>query len=328
MADLQDGLQDGVIDSTARRAEAESDQVVAADTGQVEAHIEHPSAGTRTKKPFGAMFWIAATFLVLLALAAIFAELLPYDFDERFQNPETGRSITDEGPSLKHPLGTDGSGRDIFIRVIYGAQISLVIASVGATLALVFGGLIGLTAGYYRGRVDSIITTFTDATLVIPPLILALSLILFLDNEAERRILILIVVFVLLSLAPITRVVRASTLVWAEREFVLASKTMGARNGRIMFRDVLPNVAPALISYSLIIMAQLIVVEGAIAFVGLSVPPPTPTWGDMINKGRSDLGSVPHITMMPAMAMFLTVLALNFIGDKMQERFEPRESVL
>jgi peptide/nickel transport system permease protein len=172
------------------------------------------------------------------------------------------------------------------------------------------------------------ITSFTDATLVIPPLILALSLILFLDSEARRRVFILIVVFVLLSIAPIARVVRASTLVWSEREFVLAAKTMGARNGRIMFREVLPNVAPALVSYSLIVMANLIVVEGAVAFLGLSVPPPTPTWGDMINKGRTDLDSAAHISLIPAAIMFLTVLALNFVGDKVQERYEPRESVL
>ena len=103
---------------------------------------------------------------------------------------------------------------------------------------------------------------------------------------------------------------------------------MGARNGRIMFREILPNVAPALVSYSLIIMANLIVVEGAVAFLGLSVPPPTPTWGDMINKGRNDLDVAAHISLIPAGAMFLTVLALNFVGDKLQERFEPRESVL
>jgi len=272
---------------------------------------------------FGVMFWVAVTFLVTLTLAAIFAEVLPlYEFDETF------RGENRDGPSRSHWFGVDGGGRDIFTRVIYGAQISLIISSVGAVLALVIGGMVGLTAGYYRGRVDSVITTFTDATLVIPPLILALSLILFLDNDANRRILILIVVFVLLSIAPIGRVVRASTLVWSEREFVLAAKTMGARNGRIMFREVLPNVAPALISYSLIVMAGLIVVEGGVAFVGLSVPPPTPTWGDMINKGRGDLDVAPHITLMPAMIMFLTVLALNFVGDKVQERFEPRESVL
>lgn len=284
---------------------------------------ETESIGAKKKAPLGVVFWLAVGWLVLLTFAAIFAEVLPFhDFDQTF------RGTNRDGPSASHWFGNDGAGRDIFSRVIYGGQVSLIIASVGATLALIIGGMVGLCAGYYRGRVDSIITTFTDATLVIPGLILALSLILFLDNEAERRILILIVVFVLLSIAPIARVVRASTLVWSEREFVLAARTMGARNGRVMFREVLPNVAPALISYSLIIMANLIVVEGAVAFVGLSVPPPTPTWGDMINKGRSDLANAPHITLVPAMVMFITVLALNFVGDKLQERFEPRESVL
>jgi peptide/nickel transport system permease protein len=300
-----------------------TDAVTEGDDEAVGSRPEHVSAGVRKKKPFGFVFWLAVTFLVVLLLAAIFAEVLPIK-----EPAKTYAGTNRNGPSWEFWLGNDGAGRDIFSRVIYGAQVSLIIASVGAALALIVGGMVGLTAGYYRGRVDSIITTFTDATLVIPPLILALSLILFLDNEAERRVLILIVVFVLLSIAPIGRVIRASTLVWSEREFVLAAKTMGARNGRIMFREVLPNVAPALISYSLIIMANLIVVEGAVAFVGLSVPPPTPTWGDMINKGRSNLDVAPHVTLMPAAAMFLTVLALNFVGDKLQERFEPRESVL
>ena len=279
--------------------------------------------GVKKKKSLGFVFWVAVTFLSLLTFAAVFADVLPIkDFDEAF------RGVSRDGPSAAHWFGNDGNGRDIFARVIYGAQVSLMVAAVGATLALLIGGMIGMAAGYYRGRVDSLITTFTDGTLVIPPLILALSLILFLDSEANRRVAILIVVFVLLSIAPIARVVRASTLVWSEREFVLAAKTIGARNGRVMFREVLPNVAPALVSYSLIVMANLIVVEGAVAFLGLSVPPPTPTWGDMINKGRTDLDVAAHISLFPAMVMFLTVLALNFVGDKLQERYEPRESVL
>lgn len=280
-------------------------------------------AGIRKPRPFGIVFWVAVVYLVVLVLAAIFAEVLP------IKDPaDTFAGTSRNGPSPEFWFGNDGAGRDIFTRIIYGAQVSLIIASVGATLALLIGGMIGIAAGYYRNRVDTIITSFTDATLVIPPLILALSLILFLDSEAARRVFILIVVFVLLSIAPIARVVRASTLVWSEREFVLAAKTMGARNGRIMFREVLPNVAPALISYSLIVMANLIVVEGAVAFLGLSVPPPTPTWGDMINKGRTDLETAAHISLVPAAVMFLTVLALNFVGDKLQERYEPRESVL
>ncbi len=279
--------------------------------------------GIHKAKPFGTMFWLAVGFLIVLTLAAIFAEALP------LKDPaKTFAGNNRAGPSAEFWFGNDGAGHDIFSRIIYGAQVSLIVASVGALLAIMVGGMIGMSAGYYRNRVDTMITSFTDATLVIPPLILALSLILFLDSEATRRVFILIVVFVLLSIAPIARVVRASTLVWSEREFVLAAKTMGARNGRIMFREVLPNVAPALVSYSLIVMANLIVVEGAVAFLGLSVRPPTPTWGDMINKGRTDLDTAAHISLIPAAAMFLTVLALNFVGDKLQEHYEPRESVL
>ncbi|MCP3987713.1 MAG: ABC transporter permease [Actinomycetia bacterium] len=293
------------------------------DSGGSLAPTPEPGEGVRSRGPLGFMFWIAVIFLVVLTLSAIFAEVLP------LKGPaETFKGRNREGPSLDHWFGVDGGGRDIFSRVIYGGQVSLIIASVGATLALLIGGMVGMAAGYYRRRVDTVITSFTDGTLVIPPLILALSLILFLDPTAERRVSILIFVFVLLSIAPIARVVRASTLVWSEREFVLAARTIGARNGRVMFREVLPNVAPALVSYSLIIMANLIVVEGAVAFLGLSVPPPTPTWGDMINKGRGDLDVAAHISLIPAMTMFLTVLALNFVGDKLQERYEPRESVL
>ncbi|MDG2111726.1 MAG: ABC transporter permease [Actinomycetota bacterium] len=284
---------------------------------------EPEDAGVRQKKPLGLMFWVAVVFLGLLTIAAIFADWLP------LKDPaETFRGTAKDGPSGSHWFGNDGAGRDIFTRTVYGAQVSLIIAAVGTTLALTLGGVVGMAAGYYRGRIDRLITTALNATLVIPPLILFLSLILFLDPLAERRIFILIFTFVLLSVAPIARVVRAATLVWSEREFVLAAKTIGARNGRIMFREVFPNVAPSLVSYSLIIMAALIVVEGAVAFLGLSVPPPTPTWGDMINKGRTNLDVAAHMSLFPAVTMFITVLSLNFVGDKLQERFEPRESVL
>ena len=277
----------------------------------------------RQSKALGWVFWLAVGYLVALVLAAIFADVLPLRDPT---SPVSGANR--QGPSSEFLLGTDGNGRDILSRIVYGAQVSLLVAGVGAILALLAGGAIGMAAGYYRGKVDQVITTVADGTLVIPPLILALSMILFLDQSTERRVFILIVVFVLLSIAPISKVVRASTLVWSEREFVLASRAMGARDSRIMLREVLPNVAPALVSYSIIVMANLIVVEGAVSFLGLSVPPPTPTWGDMINKGRNDLGSAAHISLIPAAVMFITVLALNFVGDKMQERSEPRESVL
>lgn len=274
-------------------------------------------------KRLGFLFWVAVGYLAVLAFAAVFADVLP------IKDPaETFAGTSKQGPSLTHWFGNDGVGRDVFSRVIYGAQVSLVISTVGTVLALVMGGLLGMVSGYYSGRVDRWLTATMNASLVIPPLILFLALVLFLDSEARRRIFILVFTFVLLSIAPIARVVRAATLSIANQDFVLAAKTLGARDGRVLFREVLPNVAPSLVSFSLIIMAGLIVVEGSVAFLGLSVPPPTPTWGDMINKGRTNLDVAAHISLMPAIVMFVTVLALNFVGDKLQQYFEPRESVL
>ena len=278
---------------------------------------------SEVRRRLGIVFVIAVAYLAVVAFAAVFADILP------IKDPsETFAGTSKQGPSLSHWFGSDGVGRDVFSRVIYGAQVSLVISTVGTVLALVIGGLLGLVSGYYTGRADRWLTAVLNATLVIPPLILFLALVLFLDAEAHRRIFILIFTFVLLSIAPIARVVRAATLSWAGQDFVLAARTLGARDGRVLFREVLPNVAPSLVSYSLIIMAGLIVVEGAVAFLGLSVPPPTPTWGDMINKGRTNLDIAAHISLMPAMVMFVTVLALNFVGDKLQQYFEPRQAVL
>ena len=275
------------------------------------------------RERLGFFFWVAVAYLAVLAFAAVFADILP------IKDPaETFAGTSKQGPSLTHWFGNDGVGRDVFSRVIYGAQVSLVISTVGTVLALVIGGLLGMVSGYFSGRVDRWLTATMNASLVIPPLILFLALVLFLDGEARRRIFILVFTFVLLSIAPIARVVRAATLSVANQDFVLAAKTLGARDGRVLFREVLPNVAPSLVSYSLIIMAGLIVVEGSVAFLGLSVPPPTPTWGDMINKGRTNLDVAAHISLMPAIVMFVTVLALNFVGDKLQQHFEPRESVL
>ncbi|MCY4518565.1 MAG: ABC transporter permease [Acidimicrobiaceae bacterium] len=271
----------------------------------------------------GFFFWLAVAYLAVLAVAAVFADVLP------IKDPaDTFAGTSKQGPSLSHWFGNDGVGRDVFSRVIYGAQVSLVISTVGTVLALVIGGLLGMVSGYYSGRVDRWLTATLNASLVIPPLILFLALVLFLDSEAKRRIFILVFTFVLLSIAPIARVVRAATLSCANQDYVLAARTLGARDGRVLFREVLPNVAPSLVSYSLIIMAGLIVVEGAVAFLGLSVPPPTPTWGDMINKGRTNLDVAAHISLMPAIVMFVTVLALNFVGDRLQQYFEPREAVL
>ncbi len=278
---------------------------------------------TAMPRRFGVVFWVAAGFLAILTLGAVFAELLP------LKDPtQSFRGTARNGPSWEFLLGNDGVGRDILSRLVYGARVSLLLSAVGAGVSLLIGGLIGVAAGYYGGRVDRYVTALLNGMLVVPGLVLFIALILFLDPDAENRIFVLIVAFVLLATPPTARVVRSVTVSWVDREFVLAARTMGARPGRVMFREVVPNVVPSLVSYSLIVMAQLIVAEGAVAFLGMSVSSPTPAWGDMINKGRTSLAGAAHVSLIPAAAMVLTVLALNFVGDRLQERFDPRQSVL
>lgn len=271
----------------------------------------------------GIAFWVAVAFLGLLSVAAVFAGLLPLT-----DPAETFRGMSNAPPSASHVLGNDGIGRDVLSRVIHGAQTSLLLSTVSTAVALLIGGTLGMTGAYFSGRVDRVMSAALNITLLVPPIILFIALVLFLDATAERRVTILIFTFVLLSIAPIARVTRAATLVWAERDFVLAARTIGAHDSRILTREVLPNVMPSLVSYGLIVMAALIVVEGSVAFLGLSVPPPTPTWGDMINKGRNSLGDAPHVSLVPAAFMFATVLALNFAGDKLSQRYDPREGLL
>ena len=225
-------------------------------------------------------------------------------------------------------MGTDNIGQDIFSRVIYGARVSLLITGAATIIGIVFGSLLGVTAGYYKDTIDLVITRSVDLVLAMPAVILALSMIIFFDpNGAHRRIWLTIVLGTL-SIPPIARVIRASTITFSDREFVQAARTLGARHGRVIVKEVFPNVVPTILSYALIWMAILVVVEAGIGFLGLSVPPPTPTWGDMINKGRNELEIAPHIALMPSLVLFLTVLSLNYAGDKLRGFFDVRESFL
>jgi peptide/nickel transport system permease protein len=278
---------------------------------------------TGRKRRFGVMFWLAVTFLVLLAFGAFFATFLPInDYDTAF----SGRSR--EGPTLDFPFGNDNIGQDVFARTIYGARVSLFVAGLATMIGVFFGGIIGLMTGYFRRTVDAVVTSVVDLILAFPALILALAIILFFDPEGERRMFWLVITLGLLSIPPIARIVRASVMTVSDREFVQASHLLGARHGRVIFREILPNVVPAILSYALVFMAVLVVVEAGIGFLGLSVRPPTPTWGDMISKGRNELEIAAHIALFPAFILFLTVLSLNYIGDKLRELFDVRESFL
>jgi peptide/nickel transport system permease protein len=191
-------------------------------------------------------------------------------------------------------------------------------------MGLVVGGTLGLIAGYYKGRVGRLIMGLMDVLLAFPALVLALAIITFLGQNLRN----VVIAIAILAVAPIARVIRASTLSFSEREFVVAARALGAKNFRIITREILPNVAVPTLSFSLVAVAVAIVAEGGLAFLGLSVRPPQPSWGGMINEGRTFLAHTPEMSLIPAAVLFITVLAFNFVGDSLRVRFDPRVGAL
>lgn len=274
------------------------------------------------RESLGVVFWVSVGWLVLIAVLALLADLLPLaDYtDTRAGTPRAG-------PSVHNLLGVDGLGRDLLSRVIYGARVSLAVGLMSILLGLVVGGTLGLIAGYFRGRLDSLIMGVMDMLLAFPALVLAMAIVTFMA-EGKANLFHVTLAIGVLSIPPIARIVRANTLTFAQREFVMAARTLGAKDSRIIVREILPNVLPPVFAFSLIAVALAIVAEGALAFLALSVQPPTPTWGGMINEARALLQDAPHVAFMPAAAMFLTVLALNFAGDSLRSRFDVKEGQL
>ena len=181
-----------------------------------------------------------------------------------------------------------------------------------------------MLAGYYRRKFDYVTSLAVDVLLAFPPLILALAIVSVRDTRGVTEVVFALSI---LSIAPLIRVVRAQTLVYAQREFVLAAKGLGARNGRILFREVLPNVVPSMLTFALTGLAILVVAEGGLAFLGLSVGPPRPTWGGMISEGYQDLERYPWMALFPCLMLFLTVLSFNLLGDQVSKRFDIKESL-
>jgi peptide/nickel transport system permease protein len=270
---------------------------------------------------------VAISWLVLVVALALLAPVLPID------DPNTSiASIAKEGPGTDgHVLGGDGLGRDVLSRVIWGARATLLLAVCAVLLGLVAGGALGLVAGYFRGRADTALTGLFDVLLSFPQLILAVTLVTVFAGggvSSTRRMVVLILALGVVSIPVLARITRASTLSWCQREFVTASRAIGARNRTIMIGEVLPNVLPAMFSIALLGVAVVIVAEGGLSVLGIGIQLPTPSWGNMIAEGRSDLRDAPYIVMVPTVAIFLTVLALNYLGDVVRARFDVRESAL
>jgi peptide/nickel transport system permease protein len=277
-------------------------------------------AARARQKRFGIGFWIAVAWLVVLSLLAIFAGLLPFVKDPDFPYADALRS----GPSLSHWFGGDAIGRDMFSRVVYGARVSLGVGVTSIAIGMFVGGSLGMLAAYFRGKLDSVLSAATDVLLAFPSLIILLTLIAFLGQTVRNVILGLTII----AIPSLFRVARAATLRFADREFVVAARALGAGHRRIIVREILPNVVPALASYALLSVAVVVVAEGALSFLGLSVAAPTPTWGNLINEGRSLLDESPHVALIPCAVMFITLLALNHVGDRLRSGFDIRESGL
>jgi peptide/nickel transport system permease protein len=227
-------------------------------------------------------------------------------------------------PIAAHWFGTDRLGRDMLSRLIHGARISLTVGVLAPLIGLIVGGALGILAGYFRSYLETAVVAVVDVLLAFPPLVLALAMTAYLGHTIAN----LTYIIGILSIPAFTRVARAATLSIAQREFVLAARAMGATELRILTRELLPNVFLPLLAFFLLAVAVTIVVEGALSFLGLGVPPPTPSWGSMIGEGRETLEIAPRIAFLPAAFMFLTVLSFNVVGETLRVITDPRQAAL
>jgi peptide/nickel transport system permease protein len=275
-------------------------------------------APVKKKRP-RVFFYLALAWLATVVLCAIFADILPVK-DPNLQNI----SLRLEPPGPGGILGADELGRDILARLVFGARVSMIVSLTAVTIGSIAGGTLGLTAGFFRGWYERVVMSLVDVLLAFPALVLLLVLVAFVGQSLPT------IAFVVgfLAIPGYTRVARGTTLAVAQREYVLAARAMGAKNTRILFKELLPNVALPVVAFGLVAIGLVIVAEGSLAFLGLSVQFPTATWGSMIAGGKNFIKETPHAALIPSLAMFLTVLSLNYVGDQLRSRFDVRESAL
>ena len=285
----------------------------------------------------GESFWLALLWLFIVVFFALTAELWPlpeYDYMD-WDHPAAGPGIESRAPMKQingeraedvviYLLGTDTMGRDIVTRLIFGARVSLMVGLVTPCFGLVIGGILGMLAGFYRGRTEWSIMVTMDAILAFPGLVLLLVITFYLGPSLRN------IIFALgfLTIPHFARVARANTLTFAEREFVQSARMLGQTDSSIMLREILPNIIMPLIVYALLVVSYMIVAEGALSFLGLGVPAPTPSWGGMIAEGKEVLDEAPHVSLFPALILFLTVLSFNLIGDSLKRVLDSKEGQL
>ncbi len=270
---------------------------------------------------------ISLGFVVFLCLVAIFAPLLTalIGHPPNTQYSNTGLSIYDHpvGPSKAFLLGTDDLGRDVLSRLVYGSRISLEVGIGATVLALVFGLLLGLVSGYYGGRIDAVIARFIDILLAFPVLLFAIALV----ARFGPSLSLILFVIALFQWPLIARLVRGQVIALREREFVEAAHSLGSSGLRIMFVEILPNLIALAIVYATLLIPVNIVLEATLSYLGLGIQPPTASWGNMISEAQTgDLYTIAWwFLVFPCIALFLTTLAFNLLGDGLRDALDPRQ---
>jgi peptide/nickel transport system permease protein len=263
---------------------------------------------------------VVIVLLVLLAIAApLVAHLVGHGPDTQYRDTGLTPAGLPVGPGRRFLLGTDGLGRDLLVRVLYGARISLLVGVVSTLLAVTAGVLVGLTAGYYGGVVDVFLARFMDAVLSFPFLLLAVALV----SIVGPSLTISILVIAFFSWAAVGRIVRGQTLAIKEREYVQAAHALGANDLRIMLLDVLPNLIAPVIVYTTLLIPTAIVFESTLSFLGLGVVPPTPTWGNMLAESLQFYQVAWWFVLFPGLALLVTTLAFNLLGDSVRDALDP-----
>jgi peptide/nickel transport system permease protein len=267
---------------------------------------------------------VSAAVLALLLLAAIFAPwLAPHDPYDLAIGP-AGEIAFAAPPDATFPLGTDAVGRDVASRLIYGGRVSITIGLIAALVAISFGSLLGVVAGWFGGWTDRIVSRFADAVATFP----ALFLILTISSFVAPSIVNVIVIIGFLSWMPSFRLMRAEVLKLRGASYVEAARGLGARDARIMLRHLIPNAFPPIVVQATLGVAEAILTESALSFLGLGVQPPIASWGNMLADARSVtvLRSQPWLWLPPGAAIFVTVLAINFLGDGLRDAVNPRST--
>lgn len=258
---------------------------------------------------------IGMVLLGIFVFCAIFAPwIAPYD--------PLAQDITRrrEPPSWKHPFGIDEVGRDLLSRVIYGARVSLSVGVASVSLAIIVGTLIGAVSGYAGGWVDNIVMRIMDIMLAFPSLLLAIAIVAILGPG----LLNMLYAIAFVSIPVYARIVRASVLAAKETDYVLAARAIGCPSSRILFRHIMPNCLTPIIVQGTLGIATAILDAAGLSFLGLGAQPPTPEWGAMLGQGRGSVFTAPHVVIFPGLAIMLTVLGFNLLGDGLRDALDPR----